>query len=337
MVASILRATYGDGALATRGNFNNDIGLPLTLLRLRESHRAAVVELGMNHPGEIAQLAGYAMPTVAVVNNAQREHQEFMHTVRAVAEENGQAIAALGASGVAVFPANDEYTGVWQQLALTRPCVRFGDGGEVNVRGAWQDDHFSARLSLVGTLADFKLHIAGAHNLRNAAAAAACAHAAGVGATDIAAGLEAFRPVGGRSDVKAITLQGKRITLVDDSYNANPDSVRAAIDVLASLPGPRVLVLGDMGEVGDQGPVFHAEVGAHAAALGIEHVLLLGEATRATQQACANAHHFADIDALLQQLQSHAAQAGSVLVKGSRFMKMERATQFLIAQAQYAA
>ena len=264
MVAAMLRAWHGDGMLATAGNLNNHIGVPLTLLRLRQDdtawHRAAVLELGMNHPGEIALLARLAAPTVALVNNAQREHQEFMASVEAVARENGSAIQALGADGTAVFPADDAHTPLWRELAGARQVLSFALDGDADVTAgaAWQAHRGSWALSLhtpAGS-AHTALHLAGRHNVHNALAAAACALAAGAPLAAVAQGLAAFAPVAGRSQTLALRRGGRSVTLVDDSYNANPDSVLAAIDVLATLPGPRWLVLGDMGEVGDRGPGF---------------------------------------------------------------------------------
>ena len=335
MIASILRAAQGEAAHFTQGNLNNDIGVPLTLLRLRDTHRLSVVELGMNHPGEIAQLAAMAQPTVALVNNAQREHQEFMGTVEAVAQENAAVLSALPANGVAVFPAHDAYSPLWQSMAGTRRCMRFAlqsspaaAQAQVQLRsaqwvhGAWQVQALTSEGEL-----QVDLHIAGRHNVGNALAATACALAAGVSLDAVKRGLQDFRPVQGRSRAFALTCAGHEVTVVDDTYNANPDSVRAAIEVLAELPAPQLLVLGDMGEVGTQGPAFHREVGAHAQERGIAHVLCLGELAQHSAQACQGAQHFADIDALNQRVLALLPQMGSVLVKGSRFMKMERVVQ----------
>ncbi|MES2529866.1 MAG: UDP-N-acetylmuramoyl-tripeptide--D-alanyl-D-alanine ligase, partial [Pseudomonadota bacterium] len=271
MIASILAAARGDRSLATVGNFNNEIGVPLTLLRLRASHELAVVELGMNHPGEIARLAAMAQPTVALVNNAQREHQEFMATVEAVARENAAVFDALPADGTAVFPHGDAFTALWTSLAKAQPtrrCISFGESADADVslvRAEWQGSAWQVEARTEFGPLRFALGIAGRHNVINALAATACALAAGVSLAHIADGLSAFEPVKGRSKASALQLpDGHAITLVDDTYNANPDSVRAAIDVLAGLPGPRLLVLGDMGEVGDQGEHFHIEVGAYA-------------------------------------------------------------------------
>jgi UDP-N-acetylmuramoyl-tripeptide--D-alanyl-D-alanine ligase len=329
MIASVLRAWLGEAAFWTQGNFNNDIGLPLTLLRLRQDdtawHRAGVVELGMNHVGEIAQLAAIAAPTVALVNNAQREHQEFMSSVEAVARENGAAIEALGPLGVAVFPADDDYAPLWQSLAGERPALTFALDVVADVTGeaAWTVDHWAVRMKTPAGAAAFKLQVAGLHNVKNALAAAACALAAGCPLDAIARGLEAFVPVKGRSQVRHFQRDGRSVTLVDDTYNANPDSVRAAIDVLAALPGPRWLVLGDMGEVGDQGPQFHAEVGAYAKAKGIESMWTVGALSTHASAAFANARHFDDVATLLAAL-AMAPACVSVVVKGSRFMKMEQ-------------
>ncbi len=345
MIASILRAWRGDAALATQGNFNNDIGLPLTLLRLRGTHRVAVVELGMNHPGEIAWLSKLAQPTVALVNNAQREHQEFMATVKAVAQENGQVISALGDAGTAVFPLDDAFAPVWAALAGPRACLTFGTGSgggvgsgaaaDVRLAGAaWVDGHWEVSTQTPAGPLGYALHIAGRHNVLNSLAATACALAAGVTLAAIAQGLAAFQPVKGRSRAVGLLLEGHALTMVDDTYNANPDSVRAAIDVLAELPGPRLLVLGDMGEVGDQGPQFHAEVGAYAQQQGVDKLFTLGEQAAQAAAAFAAGRHFDDITALNTAVRAELPHTASLLVKGSRFMKMERVVEAIAAQAQ---
>ena len=339
MIASILRAWQGDAAFATQGNFNNDIGVPLMLMRLRASHRAAVIEMGMNHPGEIATLAAMAQPTVALVNNAQREHLEFMHTVEAVARENGSVFASLPAEGVAVFPAGDAYTGLWRSLAAGRRVVTFGDGGDVAcAQATWGQGAWVVTLATPQGEVVIHLHIAGRHNVTNALAAAACTLAAGAPLAAIAQGLNDFVPVKGRSRAFSVHCAGRDITVVDDTYNANPDSMRAAIDVLAELPGPQLLVLGDMGEVGDQGPQFHAEAGAHARAAGIPLLFALGAQSVHAASAYGNgqggvARHFNDMSALQDAVRNVLPAVGSVLVKGSRFMKMEQVVAAIAAAA----
>ncbi|HEX7053663.1 MAG TPA: UDP-N-acetylmuramoyl-tripeptide--D-alanyl-D-alanine ligase [Burkholderiales bacterium] len=324
MLAAILRRHAGaQGAgeaavLATTGNLNNDIGVPLTLLRLRAAHRWCAIELGMNHPGEIAALAGMAEPTVAVVNNAQREHLEFMSSVEQVAAENASVYDALPADGVAVVNADDAQAEYFRSRARPRRVLDFGLQGAA-VTGRYQLRHLSSeiRIRTPQGEAQASLAIPGLHNVRNALAAAACALAAGVPAASIGAGLSEFRPYTGRLQVK----QGPGgMTIIDDSYNANPDSVRAAIDVLASCPGPTALVLGDMGEVGEQGPQFHREVGEYARARGVDRLLALGSASAEAVAAFGpGAERFDTVEALVAAL-----RASTVLVKGSRFMRMER-------------
>ncbi len=329
MVSSILAAHFGEVArLATAGNLNNEVGVPQTLFRLAASHRAAVLELGMNHPGEIAWLAEISRPTVALVNNAQREHQEFLKTVEATARENGAAISALSADGVAVFPAADAHVGVWRELAAGRRSLEFGLGDGPSVSAPLQASPAAFEISIEGHKHQVTLAIDGRHNVLNALAAASCAHAIGIDADTIVRGLEQFRPYRGR--LVRMRCQSGAV-LIDDSYNANPDSVRAAIDVLAQFEGPRVLVLGDMGEVGEQGPRYHREVGAYAAACGVAHLLTLGAATRdATQAFGVGAMHFGDdLDALLKRVHELAQPNACVLVKGSMFMKMGRVVSAL--------
>ncbi|MFN3788532.1 UDP-N-acetylmuramoyl-tripeptide--D-alanyl-D-alanine ligase [Massilia sp.] len=361
MIASILAAAVGEDArLATQGNLNNEIGVPLTLFRLDAAHRAAVIEMGMNHPGEIARLAAIAAPTVAMVNNAQREHQEFMHTVEAVARENGSVLQALPRDGVAVFPGDDTYTDLWRGLAKCE-VLTFGLTAACDVSASYTSNGFGSQLiistsfprrrephSLEPSAAqadldsrlrgndDFKdagqnsyrvtLQAAGEHNVRNALAAFASTLAAGIPVDAIVRGLESFAPVGGRLQRKQAASGA---TVIDDTYNANPDSMRAAIDVLAAYPAPRILVVGDMGEVGTQGKEFHEEVGVYASQRGIEHVLATGELAR--HMAASGARHYEQFDELLAALDTTLGgnSKATVLVKGSRFMKMERAVQHL--------
>ena len=217
MIAAILRAWQPAAMLATEGNLNNDIGLPLQLLRLRAEHRIAVLELGMNHPGEIGYLAAIARPTVALVNNAQREHQEFMATVEAVARENGSVFAALATHGAAVFPAGEPFTALWRQLAGARPCITFGaargsgpDAADIVLAGTeWQQGLWQVSVQTPAGPLAYRLHIAGRHNVRNSLAAVGCALAAGVPLASIAAGLEAFEPVKGRSRTLALNFGGR--------------------------------------------------------------------------------------------------------------------------------
>ncbi|RMX04309.1 UDP-N-acetylmuramoyl-tripeptide--D-alanyl-D-alanine ligase [Corticibacter populi] len=334
MLASILRAAYGDAAMATIGNLNNAIGVPLMALRLRAGQRAAVLELGMNHSGEIAELAAIAQPTVALVNNAQREHLEFMGSVEAVARENGSVLQSLPAGGVAVFPGDDAFAPLWRELAAGRRRIEFGanDSPVALAKARWSEAGWQITVRTpVGQL-EAALQVLGRHNLRNALAAVACALAAGIAPEAIVRGLADFRPVKGRSAWHVLRHDdGTSQVLIDDSYNANPDSVRAAIEVLAELPAPRLLVLGDMGEVGEQGAQFHAEAGEYAKAKGVDGLLTVGELARHAAQAFGSgARHLPDMAALLQALDVQAPLAASTLVKGSRFMGMERAVAHVL-------
>ena len=352
MIASIFKAVVGEvNTLVTKGNLNNDIGLPLTLLKLRPNNRLAVVELGMNHPGETAQLAAIAQANIALINNAQREHQEFMATVAAVAQEHSDAIRALPKDGAAVFPAESEFAGVWREAAAGRKIIDFALlTSQVNVKASVTGRLLSnghVQIKTAGQSTEIQLNTLGSHNVRNALAASAVALAAGVTLEKIKQGLESFTPVNGRMQAKKIDPNH---TLIDDSYNANPDSVRAAIDALKQTGNPSWLVLGDMGEVGNQGPEFHREVGAYAAEQGISRLFALGEQCQFAirgfddakkNSATFNAKHFSDMDSLITQVRDafHAQSSGSnqhlnILVKGSRFMRMERVVQALLEEAK---
>ena len=324
MIASILAAHVGpDHYIATKGNLNNQIGVPLSLLGLNENHQVAVFELGMNHPGEIRLLTDLARPTVGLVNNAQREHQEFMQTVEAVALENADVIAGLDLSGVAVFPADEPYTALWQDIAGNRHRILFGFGEQADVTAQeLEADSNGSRFLLVTPKASGRvsLNIPGYHNVRNALAATACALAIGIPLDTIIIGLQKFSPVKGRMQGFVLSDGTK---LLDDSYNANPDSVRAAIDVLSQLPGIKILVLGDMAEVGEDGPQMHAEVGLYAKEKGIDYLLAYGDASMQTVQAFGSqATHFEDIYQMAPHIRN--LKPLNILVKGSRSMRMER-------------
>ncbi|WP_255533107.1 UDP-N-acetylmuramoyl-tripeptide--D-alanyl-D-alanine ligase [Polynucleobacter sp. 31A-FELB] len=352
MIASIFKAAAGEECtLVTKGNFNNDIGLPLTLLRMRSTDRLAVIELGMNHPGETAELALIAQANIALINNAQREHQEFMATVEAVAKEHATALTALPADGVAVFPADSEFSSVWHQAAAGRKVIDFA----LSTESALVKASVTGKLLASGKIeistefgrVEVQLNTLGNHNVRNALAASAVALGAGLSLEQIKVGLESFIPVNGRMQAKPLNA-GR--TLIDDSYNANPDSVRAAIDALKQSGNTSWMVLGDMGEVGDQGPAFHEEVGAYAAEQGISKLFALGEQCKfAVQgfndsqktQLASSAKHFTKLDQLLDELNVALADQESskqlhldILVKGSRFMRMERVVQALLEEAK---
>ena len=336
MIASILETAYPGAVLATRGNFNNDIGLPLTLLGLHAGHRAAVVEMGMNHPGEIAYLTQLARPTVALVNNAQRAHLQGMGDLAEIAREKGSIFTGLAAAGVAVFNADDAQSAVWQaqvDAAGQRP-LRFAVNQPAEVRGTLtqQGLDFLLALQTPAGEAQLVLPVPGRHNAVNALAATAACLAAGIALPQVVAGLQSFRGVKGRLQRRQ-GQQGAQI--LDDTYNANPDSVRAGIDVLASTIGKKILVLGDMGEIGEGSHQCHDEIGGYAKSQGVDRLYALGEASaQAVRNFGEGGRHFCNIDKLIAAVQKELAADTTVLVKGSRFMRMERVADALVAEEQ---
>lgn len=338
MIASVFRAAAGDAAVAASpGNFNNAIGVPLSVLALRDGHRLAVFEIGMNHRGETRELAAIVQPTIAVVCNAQREHQEFMRSVDEVAAEHADLVHALRAEGVAVVNADDPRAGVWRAAAgeAGAAVVDFALDHPAAVTGRFAVDGAGSRLELATPAgsATGRLAVAGRHMASNALAAAAAGIAAGASLDAIVRGLEAFRPVAGRLAPRG-GIGGS--TIIDDSYNANPDSMRAAIDVLAARAGTRWLAIGDMGETGSAGAAFHREVGEAARAAGIDRLDCCGPlAAEAAAAFGAGAVHHASAQALAEALRDALAherhpRAVTVLVKGSRFMRMEAVVAALV-------
>ena len=325
MIAAILREQAGDQAvLATKGNLNNDIGMPLTLLGLRAAHRYAVIEMGMNHPGEIAYLSRIVKPDVALVINAQAAHLAGLGTVEAVARAKGEIFLGLADNGIAVLNADDTHAALWQELAAGHRVIRFGLERPAEVSASFKLHPLVSDIEIVTPTGKFAvtLPVPGEHNVRNALAAAAVAQALGVDNATIAAGLAKVVSVRGRL-LKNPCLHGA--TLIDDTYNANPGSVRAAIAVLAGMPGQKVLVLGDMGELGENARVLHAEIGAAAKAAGIDLLFTLGDLSAVAAQAFGEGgRHFEYIEDLLHEIENRLAPEVTVLVKGSRFMQMER-------------
>lgn len=322
MLASIAKINHGEaGVMATSGNFNNDVGMPLTLLRLSRIHRYAIIEMGMNHPGELTYLSQLARPTAALINNAQAAHLEGLGSIENIARAKGEILSGLGDHGIALLNADDPSIDLWRTLAGSRQIMTFGIERPADVTGSLDAEQRLTVRMPSGSLS-VRLSVPGVHNARNAIAAATAAHATGIPESDIAKGLEAFRGVTGRLQPKP-GLEGAHF--IDDSYNANPDSTKAAIAVLASQPGKRVLVLGDMGELGANAAALHREVGTCAKTAGVNTLLALGElGINAVQGFGAGAMHFERIEELLAGLHKLLAPDVTVLVKGSRFMQMER-------------
>ncbi|ERE06201.1 UDP-N-acetylmuramoyl-tripeptide--D-alanyl-D-alanine ligase [Pseudogulbenkiania ferrooxidans] len=331
MLAAILRAHAGvDAVLATAGNFNNDIGLPLTLLQLKPQHRYAVIEMGMNHHGELSYLTGLTRPQVALVNNAMRAHFGHFGSTEDVARAKAEIFEGLADDGVAVVNADDANLPLFCAAAGSHRQLSFGlaqaDVGASDLALSALGSRFTLR-SPAGQV-EIDLPAPGEHNVRNALAAAAVALALDVPLSAIAAGLSAFAGAKGRLQIKQ---SPRGLTVIDDSYNANPDSMKAGIDVLAGLPGPHCFVMGDIGELGEASPALHAEVGEHARLRGIEQLFALGEASRRAVAAFGDAGQgFDSIDELLECLDSRLASGTAVLVKGSRFMRMERVVEHLM-------
>ena len=334
MLAAILRAETGsaDTVLATEGNLNNDIGCPLTMLKLRPQHRYAVLEMGMNHFGELAYLARLARPDVALVNNAQSAHVGILGSVDAIAKAKGEIFQGLNSSGTAVINADDPHADVWRGMNTSRPIVGFGFSEHAQVRGVVSPDETGQKLQIhtpKGEL-DVHLQVHGEHNARNALGAAACALTMGASLESIKQGLAGFTGVKGRLQSKP-GLHGA--LFIDDSYNANPDSVKAAISVLIRHPGKKILVLGDMGELGDASATLHAQVGLEARQAGVDRLLALGELSKSAALAFgAGALHYERIQELLADLENELAPDVTVLVKGSRSMKMERVVDSFVGE-----
>jgi UDP-N-acetylmuramoyl-tripeptide--D-alanyl-D-alanine ligase len=320
--------------MATHGNLNNHIGVPLTLMRLEASHRSAVVEMGANRIGDVAELVRLARPTVGLITNAGAEHLEGFGTLDGVAEGEGEMVSCLDAAATAIINADDAYAGYWRKIATARRIITFGvhadaDFTAKNSLQTIERGEFATRFTLECPLGQrsILLKAGGAHNIGNALAAAAAASAAGASLEEIALGLGDFRAVAGRLQLKAGTRDS---WIIDDSYNANPSSVRAGLEVLRSLPGATWLVLGDMAELGEFAEDSHAHMGAYARDCGIKRLFALGpQSSRAVETFGSGAEWFADADSLIRRLQAELAPGVTVLIKGSRVNRLERVVQAL--------
>lgn len=329
MVAAIL-GQQGE-VLATRGNLNNEIGLPLTLLQIRERHRYAVVEMGASHAGEIGYLTQLAAPRVAVITNAAPAHLEGFGSVEGVARAKGEIFAGLDEEGIAIINADDAYADYWRECAASRRVVTFGMQQPADVTAQWLATEGLSRLQLQTPQGEveLQLHLPGRHNGMNALAAAAVAVALGIGLDKIRAGLASLQPVAGRMQLLD-GLPGMRV--IDDTYNANPSSLQAALQSLQSMPGSRWLVLGDMAELGEEAGRLHAEAGRQARAAGVQRLYAFGpNSAKAVEAFGETGYHFTDLESLVAALCAEWRGSGVVLVKGSRSMRMERVVQALRA------
>ena len=329
--ACVMQGQEANAVLATEGNLNNDIGVPLTLLKLRAHHRYAVIEIGMNHPGEIRYCSLIARPDVAVINNAQEAHLEGLGDVAAIARSKGEIFDGLPADGVAVINADDPQAAIWRELAAGKTVLEFALDAKADVAARYRLDPSGSEIELNTPHggANTRLPVPGLHNVRNALAAAAAANALKAPLAAIAQGLAKFSGVKGRLARKA----GKKgAVVIDDTYNANPGSVTAAIAVLAAAPGRKIFVLGDMGELGPDAASLHRRIGALARDAKIDALFTFGNLSRHAGEGFGTAGHFEALEPLLAALEGELADGVTVLVKGSRFMQTERVVVALEAK-----
>ncbi len=330
LLASILRQAAGeDGVLATAGNLNNDIGMPLTLLSLRSLHRYAVIEMGMNHLGEISYLSRLAKPDVALINNAGTAHIGELGSIEAIARAKGEIFNGLDNSGIAIINSDDAYADYWRGLVRGRKVVDFGLDRKAAVSARYELTDAGSLITIQTPVGQFvaTLNVPGMHNVKNALAAATAAYALEIKPQAIAAGLGAYRGVKGR-------LQRKRLpsgaVLIDDTYNANPESMKAAISVLASRKGERLFVMGDMGELGENAEAMHLSIGEFAKRAGVDRLFALGAMSALAARSFGDCgRHFSSVEDLALAVAETATADSTVLVKGSRFMRMERVVEAL--------
>lgn len=319
---------------ATKGNFNNHIGVPLTLLQLEAHHEFAVIEMGASGPGEIEYLCSLAKPQITMINNVMAAHIQGFGSIQGVARAKGEIYTALPTTGVAVVNVDDRFAPDWLATLTNRRVIRvsFNDTGADCFA---QDIQTSANslefaINLQGQAMQVSLNAQGEHNVRNALMAAACASAVGADLQKIKQGLANFAPVAGRMS-RHIGING--VALIDDSYNANPGSVRAAIDVLAQKKHS-VLVLGDLGELGAEAPQLHTELGEYARAKKLSHLFTVGTLSKNAATAFgAGAEHFKDKAALVEHLKTIANKKTTILIKGSRSAAMDTVVRELCVSA----
>jgi len=330
-VKEMLAAIFSQNSeiVATKGNLNNHIGVPLTLLSIGKQHKAAIIEMGANHPGEIAYLTQIAKPHVAIINNAGAAHLEGFGSLENVAKAKGEIYQGLDAQGVAVINADDQFAPLWKQLTQHNKQLTFGIQNKADVSGQWQGDIQGNRINVNTPIGDFScvMKLLGKHNVMNALAATAVAVGAGVDLPLIKSGLESLQPVPGRMQIKS-GKNGSRI--INDTYNANPYSLRAGLEVLAACVGEKYLVLGDMGELGEDVEQLHRQAGLDAKQAKVDKLFTLGKFSRFATTAFGNsAEHFDDVDRLIAAVSASLNKDTTVLVKGSRSMRMERVVEGL--------
>jgi UDP-N-acetylmuramoyl-tripeptide--D-alanyl-D-alanine ligase len=301
-------------------------------LELEPRHRYAVIELGMNHPGEIAYLTRIARPSVALVNNAGTAHIGEVGSVEAIARAKGEIFGGLDSSGVAIINADDAFADYWRSVVGDKQIVDFGLTRHTSVSARYELSGAGSLITLRTPDGEFAatLRVPGLHNVKNALAAATAAFVLGIASEKIAAGLHTYTGVAGRLNYRPLDSGD---VVIDDSYNANPESAQAALSVLGASQGQKILVLGDMGELGDTAASLHAELGAFARRAGVDRLLGLGKLSAEAARAFGEGgSHFSDVADLLQALRPVLDGPTAVLVKGSRFMRMERVVNALIGE-----
>jgi UDP-N-acetylmuramoyl-tripeptide--D-alanyl-D-alanine ligase len=330
MLSSIL--SLKDSTLATAGNFNNDIGVPLTLLRLGKQHKYAVIELGANHPGEIGYTTNLTKPDVAILNNVSAAHVEGFGSVHGVARAKTEIFRGLGSQGVAITPLESDYSSSWESVCANYHWQTFGLSEQADVYATDiqlnDEGHPTFSLHIDGQAEAVTLQLSGRHNVLNALSASAAAYQLGVPLTDIISGLEKVTPAKGRLTTIKVS---EHLRIIDDTYNASVASTKAALDLLGSYSGYRIFVLGDMGELGADARAYHEEIGEHAIGTGIDNLYSLGVLSQSASEVF-NGHggkHFSQLDALVQAIlqrltEQQSKQPVTVLIKGSRSAHMER-------------
>jgi UDP-N-acetylmuramoyl-tripeptide--D-alanyl-D-alanine ligase len=332
MLSAIMSVRHS--TLSTQGNLNNDIGVPLTLLRLRASHTCAVIEMGANHANEIAWLTKLAMPSVAIVNNAASAHLAGFGSLDGVAHAKGEIYSGLTNNGTAIINADDHYAPLWQKLCEGKRILRFGLDNQAEVTADWQANDIGSQIDLHTPQGDTQINLGlpGRHNVMNALAASAAALAAGATLEEIRSGLQSMRSVAGRLQIKS-GKAGSRI--IDDTYNANPASLRVALDVLKNFGGRHYLALGDMGELGGDAIQLHREAGQVARDSGVDRLYTVGELARfAASSFGHDAYSYGDQPSMISALHDDLSTDVTLLVKGSRLAHMEKVVQALTANGE---
>ena len=332
MLSAIMSVRHS--TLSTQGNLNNDIGVPLTLLRLRESHSCAVIEMGANHANEIAWLTKLAMPTVALVNNAAAAHLAGFGSLDGVARAKGEIYSGLDNNGTAIINADDRYADLWQGLCAGKQIIRFGLDNQADVSADWQVSEDGSEIDLYTPQGNIHINLGmpGKHNIMNALAASAGALAAGASLDEIRSGLQSMHSVAGRLQIKP-GIAGSRI--LDDTYNANPASLRVALEVLQNFDGRHFLALGDMGELGENAEQLHREAGQVARDAGVDRLYTVGEFARfAASTFGHDAHSYGDQPSMISALHDDLSMDVTLLVKGSRLARMEKVVQALTTNGE---